>query len=265
VDELPDRISSFGGDRGDSMIEPAEPEMILGAGMSSGLLSYSSGIVSLDKGRAALPELWVEAEVGDFRLDDVVGLDVLVADVRGLDGLIGVIREEVVVVGRFGGADAALPNVVRLDLSAFASVLAVRETLVPRVEVLAGRLFSSPSAAAPSSPLFPAGFLVEEVVGLVGGLFIVLPAVREDSALVRDVVDEATFLDAVPSLDEVVSVFLESSVEGLAGGFAPVVVRLSIWYAIAARHRDVADCSMPLDGHYGQSLSPRDSTVQTRG
>ena len=185
--------------------------------------------------------------MGDFKLEDVVGLDVWVVDVRVLDGLIGVIREDVVVVGRFGGADAAVPNVVRRALSALGSVLAVREVAVPIVDVLVGGLFSSPS-----SPLFPAGFLAEDVTGLVGGLLIVLPAVREDSALGRDVVGDATFREAVPSRDELAVGFLGSSVAGFPGGFAPVVVRLSIRYAIAFRHRNVADFSSHWHGCYVQ-------------
>jgi hypothetical protein len=65
VEELRDRISSFGGDRGESTTESFEAEAMLGGGRCSALVSGSSGIVSLDKGLAALPELLVEAEVGD--------------------------------------------------------------------------------------------------------------------------------------------------------------------------------------------------------
>jgi hypothetical protein len=163
-------------------------------------------------------------------------LDVEVVEVRAFGGLIGVIREDVV-VGRLGGADAAAPRVVRLVLSVLGSGLDVREVAVPTVGVLAGRLFSSPSVVVPSSPPFPAVFLIAEVTGLVGGLLIVVPAVREDNALVREVVGDAVFLEVVPSLDEVVVVFFESSVGGFAGGFAPGVVLLSILLSRASRHR----------------------------
>lgn len=190
------------------------------------MISGSSGIVSLDTGRAALPELTVEAEVGDLMLWEVVGLDIEDADVRAFDGLIGVMREEVV-VGLLGGADAAAPNVERLVLSVLGSTLGAREVVVPTVGILAGRLFSSPSAVAPSSPPLPAGFLTDEVTGRVGGLLMVLPAVREDSAFVRDVVGDAAVL-AAASREEAVMGFFGSSV----GGF-----RLSILFPFTSRHR----------------------------
>ena len=190
------------------------------------MISGSSGIVSLDTGRAALPELTVEAEVVDLMLWEVVGLDTEDADVRAFGGLIGVMREEVV-VGLLGGADAAAPNVERLVLSVLGSTLGAREVVVPTVGVLAGRLFSSPSVVAPSSPPLPTGFLTEEVTGRVGGLLMVLPAVREDNAPVRDAVGDATVLEAA-SRDEAVVGFFASSV----GGF-----RRSILFPFTSRHR----------------------------
>lgn len=236
VEEFAVRISSFGGDRGDS-IDSLDPETMLAGGRSSGLLSSSSGIVSLDKGLVALPELLVDADVGDLILDEVVGLEVEVVDVRVFEGLIGVMRDDVVaVVGRLGGADAALPKVVRRVLSVLGSVLDARELAVPKVDVLAGRLFSSPSAVAPSSLLLPAGFLTDEVVGLVGGLEMVLPDVREDSVLVRPVVGVVAVLEEVLSLEDAVVGFLESSVVGFAGAFAPVVL-LSILRLHACSHQ----------------------------
>jgi hypothetical protein len=65
----------------------------------------------------------------------------------------------------------------------------------------------------------------------------VVPAVRDDSALVREVVGDAVFLEVVPSLDEVVVVFFGSSVGGFAGGLAPGIVLLSILLWRASRHR----------------------------
>ena len=237
MEELRDRISSLGGDRGKSETD----EATLGGGRRRKFawVSGSSGIVSLDSGRVALPELLVE--VGDCMILEVTSLDVEVAEVRAFGGLIGVIREAVV-VGRFGGADAAAPRVVRLVLSVLGSGFDVREVAAPTVGVLAGRLFSSPSAVAPSAAPFPIGFLVEEVTGRVGGLLMVLPPVRVDSALVRDVVGDAVALAAVPGLVELVVAFFGSSVGSFAGGFAPGVVRLSILLLPGSRHRYSRQC-----------------------
>lgn len=237
VEELRDLISNFGGDRGESTAETWEVDTILAAGRSSGLFSGSSGMVSRESGRVTLPELLVDAEVGDFKLVDVAGLEIEVVVVRAFDGLMGVMREDVVVVGFFGGADAVPPKVVRLDVSALGCVLAVRKLVAPTVKVLAGRLFSLPSAIVPSSLPLPAAFLTEEVTGLVGGLLMVLPAVRDDSALVREVVGDEGVLAAVLSLEEAVVAFFGSSVGGFAGGLAPVPVLLSILLSRGLHHR----------------------------
>ena len=229
VEELSDRISSFGGDLGDPAAESFDTETMLAGGKRSSLISGSSGIVSLDNGRAALPELTVEVGVVDLMLWDVVGLDAEDVEVEGraFGGLIGVIREDAV-VGLLGGAEAAPPNVVRLLLSVLGSGLGVRELVVPTVGVLTGRLFSSPCAGTPSSLPLPAGFLTDEVTGRVGGLLMVLPAVREDTALVREDVGDATVLEAVSLEDVVVLGFFGSSV----GAF-----RRSILLSYTSRHR----------------------------
>ena len=224
-----------------------DEDTTLGAGCSSGLLSGSSGMVSFDNGLALLPELLVDSLVGDLMLREPVVLGAVAVGVRVFGGLIGVMREEVVDDGRLGAAEAAPPNVVRLVLSVLGSGFGVRETPAPTVDLLEGRLFSSPSPAATFSLLLPTGLRTDEVGGRVGGLLIVLPGARDDNALVLLIVGDAGVLLVVAGLEEAVVRFFESSVEGLAGGFAPVGVRLSMSSRPKFRHqsrvRNVQQCN----------------------
>lgn len=235
VELFDERISSLGGDRASERdVADLVSERMSAAGRRSALGSGSSGMVSWDSGRAVLDAILAASAVGDLISRDVLGL-VDVAEVRDFDGLVGVVRDDVV-DGRFGGADATEPpNVVRRVLSVVVSGFAVREVLVPIVDVRAdGLLFSTPSFATASALLLvPAGFRTDDVTGRVGGLLIVLPDVRDAIVLVRVGVDVVGVL--VLELGFVVLVaggFLDSSVDpGRADGRVAPVVRLSILVA----------------------------------
>ena len=162
--------------------------------------------------------------VGDLtvRVATIVAFSVGTGDALALVGLAGVVRED----GRLGGAAAvAPPTVVRLEVSSAESGFVVRAELGNIGDDREGFLFSSPSPAK----VLTAGFrVVDEAVGLVGGLLMVLPPVLDDKALVLPVVGDATFRGAVLSLEEVVPGVGSPLGTGLMCGFAPVVVRLSI-------------------------------------
>ena len=228
MEECNERISSFGGDRDGGIGLSVDIDAIFGGGSSSALLSGSSGIASFDSAVGLLPVLFVDSLVGDLMSRDVVGLELLAPDVAVFRGLIGVIREDVDEGGLFGAVEATPPKVVLRVLSMLGSVLDVRELGVPIVEALGGRLFSSRSALVPSSLVLDGAFRSEEVTGRVGGLLIVLPAVRDANALVLLGVGDAGVLLLVLILEDEVVDFFVSSVAGLRGGLAPVVVRLSI-------------------------------------
>lgn len=182
-----DRISSLGGDRGASV-----DDTMLGADGTSLLLSGSSGIASLDSGRAVLMEGLAGSRVGDFTSFTLGGFGFELVNIGCLRGLVGVVAvREAAEEGRLGGTEV--------------------------VEA---------ADAASSLPL-AAGLRAEDVTGRVGGLLIVLPFVRDANALVRVDVGDASGLVFVVSLVEEAAVgFLASSV--LAGGFAPAAVLLSI-------------------------------------
>lgn len=188
----------------------------------------SSGMVSREMGRATLAVLLLLSLFGDLADAAVVGREAVEVGVRLLVGLAVLVREERV-DGRLGGADVvAPPSVVRLVLSALGSVRVVFGLAPPRVGVVRddGRLFSSPAADVPSS-LLPAGLRSEEdAVGRVGGLLMVLPAVREERVLGRVVEGEVGVRAVVPMREDAAVGFLASS--ALAGGFAPGAVRRSI-------------------------------------
>jgi hypothetical protein len=118
--------------------------------------------------------------VGDLIWRVVLAL-VDVVGVLVFGGLIGVMREEVVAVGRLGGAEDVAPKVVRRPFSVAVSERVERVLLdAPKAVVREeGRLFSSPSVVV------VVGLRVEDVVGRVGGLEMVLPDVREVNVLVR--------------------------------------------------------------------------------
>lgn len=194
--------------------------------------SGSSGMVSLEKGLAALVVLLLESLLGDFALAAGVVREVVVVGVLLLlVGLPALGRDEEGPDDRFGGADdAVLPRIVRLVLSAVGSVRAVLELVPPRVVVRDdGRLFSSPAADGTSSLLL-AGFRVAGVAeGRVGGLLMVLPEVREERVPARAVevlAGDVGVREVVPSREDVVDGFLVSSL--FAGVFAPGVVRRSM-------------------------------------
>jgi hypothetical protein len=182
-----DRISSFRGDDGEN------------GGSRLGTLdvvSASSGMVSLERGRVVLLELRVEGLFGGIALlgltagaDDFVdaGL-VAVAVVRVLVGvvevaeLVALVRDDSV-EGLLGGADVVklLPSAVLLVFSPLGSTLAVRELKEEDVGVRTPR-FSSPFAAT-SLGLVLVVLRTEETIGRVGGFVMVLPLVRDESAL----------------------------------------------------------------------------------
>lgn len=166
---------------------------------------------------------------GDLVLAAVVVRGVDEVGVLLLVGLAVFVRDDESVDGRLGGAEeAAPPNVVRLVLSKLGSVLAVLELVPPRVVVRdEGRLFSSPPAIDAPSPVLPIGLRAEDAaVGRVGGLLMVLPAVRDDNVLGREVEGEVGFREVVVGREEAADGFLVSS--AFAGGFAPGAVRLSM-------------------------------------
>jgi hypothetical protein len=159
--------------------------------------------------------------VGDLIWRVVLAL-VDVVGVLVFGGLIGVMREEVVAVGRLGGAEDVAPKVVRRPFSVAVSERVERVLLdAPKAVVREeGRLFSSPSVVE-------VGLRVEAVVGRVGGLEMVLPDVREAIVLVRVGVEvEVGVLLPALRRDVVEAGFFASS--GRAGGRPPAVVRRSI-------------------------------------
>lgn len=180
----------------------------------------------MDRGLAAPLELLDDAgDVGTPLAAAPAGRAVAVVGLV-LVGLAVLVRE--LIDGRFGGTDAALaPIVVRLVFSWAESWRPIRELAVPMVDIRDGLLFSSraPDATVPPSSLPRApGFLAAAAVtGRVGGLLMVLPDVRADSALVLPGVGATGALEVL-ARDEVVAGFLCSA----ACGFAPVAIRLSI-------------------------------------
>lgn len=199
------------------------------------VVSASSGIVSLETGRVVLAALRTEGLLGGTSLLDfdagaaVFDGTILVADavliaVRAFVGveerveLVALARDESV-EGRLGGADvvALLPNVVFFFFSALESGRVVRELRVAVVGVRTGRFSSFVTS---SVDFVVVGLRTEEDSGRVGGFVMVVPFVRDDSALLA-----VGFVAVELKRDEVAACLFASSLVVLLGFLSIVLLR----------------------------------------